>query len=280
MNTISKPNIYEFQSLSSFLKAYIDFKKAINPRWTLGLWARRLGLSGNGSLSNILADRRVPSEETLEKMKTEMALSDYEKEYLDALTVNSLKNVDGILKKAAKKVLVENRKGKDYVEISDEVFRLISSPLALILQECIKLKGFQEDPTWIKERLMLFDTLAPESITKIFESLIEVGLIERKDGKLHPQKIHYKTPADVSSEALKDYYEASLAMNKKAVREIPREERHLNSVTLCCDVNKLTKLKETIHQFSRRLLDEFDQPEGEIVYQVHVQLIPHTKVQA
>ena len=110
-------------------------------------------------------------------------------------------------------------------------------------------------------------------------ALIEIGLLRQKGDVLIPAEAHYKTPADRTSDALKDYYEAALALNRKAVRALPNEMRHLNSISICTDKKNLAELRKAIHQFNKRMINEFDRAEGDIVYQFHTQLVPHAEVE-
>lgn len=266
----NKPNIYEFSELSTFLKAFCDYKKTINTRWSLGLWAKKLNVTGSGTLSNFIAGRRIPSAKTLDLIKKDISLSEYETEYFDALVIISSKNVDVLLKKAARQLIAKKLVGRKYLEMSEEDFKIISSSLAMILKESVKLKNFKMDPFWIKKKLLLHDVDTTQ-IAGVLNTLANSGL-------LGEEKEHYKTPIDINSELLKSYYEEALDFNRKAVRAIPREDRHLNSITFCCDINRLAELKTAIHDFSRQILEEFDQKEGSVVYQLHTQLVPHIKL--
>src|SRR5690606_20858026 len=121
----------------------------------------------------------------------------------DALTVASSKSADSLLKKFSNSLVLDKALGKNYNEISEEQFRLISSPLAHIIQESVKMRSFKNDPGWIKERLTLLEVTENE-IQENISALLELGLLVEDDGHLKPAQVHYKTPFDVSSEALKN----------------------------------------------------------------------------
>ncbi|MFZ4715262.1 MAG: TIGR02147 family protein [Bacteriovoracaceae bacterium] len=265
-----KPNIYEYKTLSVYLKAFHDYKKQSNPRWSLGLWSQKLGLTGTGTLSNFISARRIPATKTLELIKKSIGLSEYESQYFDALVVVSTKNTNPALQKAAQALLSSKAVGKEYFEMTDDQFKQVSSPLGVLLIEAVKLKNFQKDAQWIKGHLKLLKITEAE-IEERLDMLTNLGLLQS-------DKPHYKTPVDTSSEVLKEYYEECLEINRQAVRNLAREERYLNSITFCCSREKVEALKEAIHEFSKQTLHEYDQEEGDIVFQLHTQLVPHLSV--
>lgn len=268
------PSIYAYDDLSAYLRAFTEHRKAKNPRWSLGLWSRRLQIKGRGTLSNFIAGRRVPKEEIVARIRLDLGLSEYEQIYFDALVVSSAKKQNPVVRRMARNLLLEEKSGDRYKEIGESDFSLIADPLYLVLREAVKVRGFRADPAWISRRFRLF-AVSPKRIEQALSSLVASGHLAREAERLVQREPNFKTPIDSDSEALKAYYEASLELNRRAVREVPRERRHFNSVTLCCEPEQLEELKEMVHAFSRRLLERFDRPEGKIVYQLHTQLVPH-----
>jgi uncharacterized protein (TIGR02147 family) len=270
------PCVFDYDDLPSFLRAYVGLKRAGSDRWSLGVWSRRLGLKGSGTLSNILAGNRTPMPEVLDKIKRDLELTDYESLYFDALAMASAKTLPFQMRNVVRNRLFELTAGKDYREVPHDSYELLSDPLALILREVVKVRDFNLDPDWILKRLRLFDH-TPAQILELYEKLIRAGLLKWEAGKLVQDSRYYETPVDQPSEALKQYYERSLEINHTAVRAIDSSERHYNSITFCCDPSDLDALKELITEFNRKTLEAFDRPAGRQVYQLHVQLVPHLK---
>ena len=270
------PDIYQFTSLADYLKAVSDSKKRKNPRWSLTLWSKKLSLQGSGTLSNIISGRRIPVASTIENLKIDLGLSEYECEYFDALVTVSSKTTPPQLQVSAQKLIQERAVGKDYVEISAEEFKHISSPLALILIESAKIKGVQMTATWINQHLTL-EKLDSEEIENTLDALTRAGLIQLVDGKHEASKLFYKTPSDDNSENIRQFYEASMKLNLRAVREIEPDERHFNAISFCTDSKRIDEMKKEIHAFSKHILQKYDQPSGDTIYQLHTQLVPHLK---
>ena len=136
------PNVFDYSDLSSFLKAYRDQKLAQSPQWSLGVWSRKLGLKGSGTLSNIISGNRAPSIEVVEKMKEDFKFTDYEGTYFDALAMGAIKNVSEKIKSMLRSRIFELTIGKEYRELSDEICDVLSDPLAMILREVVCLEKF------------------------------------------------------------------------------------------------------------------------------------------
>jgi uncharacterized protein (TIGR02147 family) len=268
------PSIYSFNDLSHYLKAIYEFKRAKNPRLSLGAWSRKLGIKGNGTLSNIISGRRIPRPEILNKIRFDLELTEYQQIYFDALIASSEKNQNPVLKRVTRNLLVAEKSGEQYHEMNSAEFELVADPLFMVLREAVKIEGFQNDPKWIAEHLTLID-VSEDRIRSALDTLLSVGLL-RKDGDRYVQDDrHFKTLSDQPSEALRSYYEACLELNQRAIREVPKTERHLNSITFSCAPEDLAELKEMVHAFSRTLMERFDRPDATKVYQLHTQLIPH-----
>ena len=270
----SKPSVYAYEDLASYLRDICQYKKGLNARWTLGVWSKQLGLKGSGTLSNFMSGRRVPTDSILCKIKRDLQLSEYELIYFDALVVVSSQQADTLLKKKAIELLYLRKLGKAYQEIPNVIFEVISDPLCLILREAVKLDGFQWDSRWIKSHLKVID-VGTDRIDEVIQKLISVGYLRVSEGQLIHDDRFLKTPIDHSREAIRCYYEAALDLNRKAIRAIVPEERHFNSINFSCSKDRLPELKEMIHEFSRACLERFDEPGGSVVYQLHTQLVPH-----
>lgn len=54
-------NIFEYQTYYQFLQDSVKAKKITQKHWSLGAWARQLGLASTASLTNIVCGRRPPS---------------------------------------------------------------------------------------------------------------------------------------------------------------------------------------------------------------------------
>lgn len=275
--SITQPNIFSFTELPEYLRAYTEFKKVQNPRWTLGTWSRRLGIKGSGTLSNFLSGRRVPQLEVLEQIKTELGLSEYESQYFDTLVAKSIKGINPVVRNTVESILHLRSSGEHYDELTQDESSIIRDPLIMILREAVKLKGFRPEPNWVRENLNLIQP-TDQQINAAFETLLKHGLLEEKDGTLVQSDQYVKTPSLHAGDSINRYYEAALELNRRAIQEMNLDRCHYNSITLTCSKEKVQEMKKLIHEFSRTLMERFDEPTGDRVYQFHTQMIPFMEV--
>ncbi len=81
-----KKTIFDFQSYTEFLQNYVETKRSSCAHWSIGSWAKQLGLASTSTLTNILQGRRPPS--TLlasEIAKSIIELSSHERAYFQLL---------------------------------------------------------------------------------------------------------------------------------------------------------------------------------------------------
>ena len=54
------PSVFAFSDFREYLKSYAEARRSGNRKWSYGMWARHLGLSGTASLTMVLNGQRLP----------------------------------------------------------------------------------------------------------------------------------------------------------------------------------------------------------------------------
>lgn len=277
-STLQPPEIFEFSTCHDYLSAWADYRRVVNPRWTLGVWARQLGLSGTGVLTNFLAGRRVPSPDLTRKIAGALRLGDYEREYWEAMVESSQKNLSLRTAQALRKELIRIQPREKFREISYDDFRSISNPLAYAVREMVNLAGFQEDPEWIGARLLPYFETDAQKILSALEALLRIGLLSRDPGgKLVQATAFYETPTEIPGEATRNCHHLNLDVAKKALDAVHPSERHFAWITCSVRRNEMGNFKAHIENFLRETLKLYDVPNGDEVNQVNVQFFPVTR---
>jgi len=79
-------NLYHYTSFLAFFRDWVCEEQNLNPNLSIGKLAKKMTLSHTASVSNILKGRRVPNQETVDKLKKLVELSSTERDYLDLIT--------------------------------------------------------------------------------------------------------------------------------------------------------------------------------------------------
>lgn len=271
----SPPEAFDFEDYRVFLNSWVSFKRQNNPRWSLRLLSRQLGLSGTGTLSNMLLGRRGLSIEMAQKLSEVMKLSDREREYFHVLVaVQSRSSRD-----LAKNELLRRKESigaeKRVHQIDFETFRLISSPHYYAIREAVNLRDFREDPAWIQHRFRNSFLLTEEEIALCLRRLLDAGLLSRdENGKLVQDTPIHSTPAEFKSEATRGYHDRSSRLATSALRKVGFDRRHFTATTFGIRKSDLPRFKQKIEEFCRESLGAFDGPDAEEIYQLNMQLFP------
>src|SRR5687768_10047187 len=87
-------SVFEFDDCRAFLKAYVDFRKAKNSSWSLGMWARSMRLSSASTLSMVLSGQRNVGHELAERMVSYLEFTAAEREYfLDLVELQDIRKL-------------------------------------------------------------------------------------------------------------------------------------------------------------------------------------------
>lgn len=89
MKTDDNISIFDFDSVSDYLTAIFQQRKARRRGFSLRLWASKLGLKAtdSGNLSRVLSGQRDLSKTMQEKIARELALDEDEKAYFEVLAL-------------------------------------------------------------------------------------------------------------------------------------------------------------------------------------------------
>lgn len=270
-----KPSVFEFTSFRSFLKAYAEDSRRANPHWSLASWAKKLGLQGTASLTMVVNGQRSAGPHVTEALVRYFKFNEKEKRFF----VNLI-NLDKVGNQPSLKYLVldELRRlspDKEFKLLDEKAFSTISNWFHLAIRQMVRLKSFKPDKKWIADHLIF--PVTEKQVAEALQNLLDLNLIENKNGKWSKTTQHLSTANDLSAEAIKRFHEQSLENAKKAVREVPVEEREIRSVTLTFNPEKMTKAKELLREFCIHFDNVMDSDDGTNVYQMNIQLLPLTK---
>jgi uncharacterized protein (TIGR02147 family) len=268
-------NIKNFGDYREFLKFHFEMKKNLNPNWSYGVWAKRLGLKATSSLTKILSGDRDPGPEITSKLVSFLNFDTIEEQYFcDLIRLSKIKDDTRL------KMMLMEKMGREHPDaklqvIDDRSFDIISNWFCLTIREMVKLQDFVEDAEWIQKRLMF--EVPQEQISKAIQDLLHQGLLKRsKEGKLVTSTGLLHTTNDIASEVIKKYHEQMLDNAKSALRKVSVEEREFSSETFTIDANKLPEAKEFLREFKSKFVRIFEEQSGSETYQFQMQFFPLT----
>ena len=277
-NTTDPMSIFSVSDFRSFLRAHHEKKKQEKPNWSMGMWAKIMGISGASALSMVLKGDRNPGPELTKKLNQYFEFNTQERKYFEKLILLEKHKKDPELKSVLIETLIQLHPQKKFDKLDFKEFEVISKWYCTLVRELIDHKAFKEDPNWIS-KISTF-SLSPKEVKEALMTLTEAGFVERgTNGQLKNSVKDFETPNDIASEPLKRFHEAMIDHAKKALRKTSPPDREIRGVTLKVSKEKLNQAKTLIRRFEDEFAEYFEDEEnsGE-VYQLNIQLFPLTQI--
>jgi uncharacterized protein (TIGR02147 family) len=273
--TSAKLNIRSFTDYRAFLLHYAKQAKARNRRWSLGSWAKTLGLSDATSISKILKGQRKPGPEITRKLVEYFQLSAEDATHFqDLITLDRFKRDAKLSSLILKKI--ERTTGEGPIRTLDlQTFEIISNWYCLAVREMVRLDEFMEDPDWIAKRLRF--KVTPSQTLQAIRLLVSVGLLVRDaSGALKVSDVSYKTTYDLQSLAIQRFHSAMLDNAKSAISSVSVEDWEFFALILSMRCSNLFQAKEFIREFSEKFEKLLEEDGADDVFQMQVQFFPLT----
>lgn len=80
-----QPVVFSYACPFLYLNDIVRYRKAQNSHWSLGVWARQLGLAGTSSISRVLSRDRIPGQEIEQSLIKNLQLNASEASYFNRL---------------------------------------------------------------------------------------------------------------------------------------------------------------------------------------------------
>lgn len=270
--------IYQYSDYRTFLLDHAQKKKLAKPRWSLGCWARQLGLKSTSSLTKVLQGKRNPGPEMTQALVLYFGFPKVEADYFRDLVELTKNAHDPHLS-----LLLLERMQKKHPEgsvrlLNDREFTLLSNWYGLAVRELVRAKNFQENPEEIAKRFLF--RVTPAEVRRTIEILLGLGLMKRnRAGRLAVVDREIETTSDIASEAGKRHHEQTFLQISWANREMPIPEREITNTTFVMKSSNLPRAKEVLRQMKQSFVEQFEEEGGDAVFRVQLQLLPLTQLE-
>ncbi len=260
------------------MKAHFEDMRETHPHWSLGAWARKLGLKATASLSMVLNGQRLPGPKMTRSLVRYFGFSDQKREryFLNLIHLHKAKK-DPAMKLMLLQQLERENPGGKFTVLSAEQFAAIAQWHHYAVREMTQLSDFSSNPEWIQKKLLFPVTLS--EIRRAIQRLIDLKVLKTDSrGRLKTEGGTLDTSSDIASEAIRRFHEQMIENSKACIRAVGVEERELGGVTFSIRKEAVPVAKEKIRKFVQEMLDLLESPKNaEAVYQLNVQFFPLTK---
>ena len=240
-----------------------------NAHYSVRAFAKRIQVPA-GSLSLILLGKRKISLKLGMRIANALAMDPVEKEILTASFQKKKLSAKPAVSRADK------MKNLKQLKLSADQFRIIRDWQHYAILNLLFVKGFKPDSQWIADALGIKESVAKESIQRLFD----LGLLARAaDGTWKRKHKQLRTPDGIKSISLQVAHIQELELARDAIQNLPIESRDNFSLTFPGKFVDLIKLKGIIREFSQKILDEACcDRDADDVFQFQIQLFPVSQV--
>lgn len=273
---MAKLDIHDYLEYRSFLKDAFRIEKEAGRITGQRDIATFLGLKSSGHVSWILQGKRDLMPRLVPRLAQLLQLSPSDTDYLALLVEhNDTDNPDARRRAMAG---ISRCQATRKLRITPGKVSYLSSWRNAAIRELVAIGNFRrEDAT------TLGATLEPSATEQeVLESLTileELELVQRdQDGFYRRRDSILAAGVDSSPEAVRGFQDSILELSRRALREIPREEREISTITFSSSPERFQKIRTRLKEMRQEILTLIrTEPDPTTVYQLSIQAFPASK---
>ncbi|MBO9667743.1 MAG: TIGR02147 family protein, partial [Bdellovibrio sp.] len=259
MNKMSvKPNVYEFKTLSEYLRAIYQYRKAVEQSFSYEKWAGEMGIKSRSYLRYLALGEKPPTLSIVPALLQGLKLNDEESTYLLLLVNCEVAPSHGLKALYLREIFNQWTHYIQEIEVQD-LGEFLADPLIPQLFTYLSFEDASSDPeTWARD----FDCEL-ERIDKALKCLIWQKLVDckvREDGTIlyRAANSHFKVPSEAGNGYLKAFHTEGIRQAYEAAQG-PSEKRKLYSTFVALSPEQYQKAQALIQEFNGKMLAVFDE---------------------
>lgn len=270
---MAKLEIHDYLEYRSFLKDAFQVEKDAGRITGQRDIAMFLGLKSSGHVSWILHGKRNLMPRLVPRLAQMLQLSPAETEYLALLVEhNDTENPDDRRRAMAG---ISRCQATRKLRITPGKVSYLSSWRNAAIRELVAIGEFRmEDASALGAILE-----PPASTEEVLESLTileELDLVRRDPGGIFRRSDSILAAGvDSSVEAVRNFQDSILELSRRALREIPREDREISTITFSSSPERFQKIRTRLKEMRQEILTLIrTDPDPTTVYQLSFQAFP------
>jgi uncharacterized protein (TIGR02147 family) len=253
-------SVFQYLNVVEFLEAEWLAKRSRFPMFSLRAWSKRLGMNAHTPLQQMLKGTRKIPKRYVPALASSLNLGVREYRYFEALVDLSRAKSETERMACLKKLRILNPKQTWATrEILD--FSEIRDPLLIQILEITCLKSFVSDPQWIKQRLV--QKVSVNTIRRSISVLKKLGLLV--EGPRGLKKVHDSVLSriDVVDDAVQEYHRRAAHLGADLLPLQSVLSREFNSISLNVNLANLSAARQSIRDFIKQFMADFDADTGD-----------------
>lgn len=269
-------NLFEYLDYRAFLKDLYRSAKNSRASFSFRRFSQTAGFASPNFLKLVMDGKRNLTEDSLPKFMTGLRLNKQEQEFFRNLVFyNQAKTNEK--KDYYYQRLIQSKKFSQLKPIEKHQYEYCSEWYHSVIRELVVSKEFDGTPEWLAGRI--FPSITPPQARRSLETLEKLGFIKKNDeGKYQQSSPLVSTGSEVTSLALYNYHMNLLDVAKKALEQVPAEQRDMSSMTLGVAKSRVAQIKKMIQEFRQQVMKAVSTDTSpEEVVQLSIQMFPLTR---
>lgn len=266
------PDVFAYLDVRSYLRDVYDYRKEYGRGFSYRAFSRRAGLRTPNHLKRIIdGDRTLTPEMALRYAGALGLTGDAIAYFCDLAAFGRASTLEE--RNAAYERLTGYRSYKRAHHTDSVHAEYYSKWYIPAIRELLLRADFEEDPGWIGSQLV--PPIRPSEAQQALATLTELGLVERKDGKLVQCDRVVTTGPETRGLHIRNYHRGMMDQAMQSMDLVPPAERDISSLTACVRQETLLLIKERVQAFRKELIALVSaDPDGDRVVQLNFQLFP------
>lgn len=276
---LKQTGVFGYLNYRLFLNDQFNFLKRFR-RLTLKQFTVKANIKTPGMLKWVIENKRNITLNTAKGFAEALELKGKEIDYFITLVEYNQTN-DPNRKAACFDNLIRLRPRSKVFRQDKRENRYFSRHHYVVIREMVALPDFKEDYDWIGKRC--FPSISPTEVKQSVESLLKLKLLARSpDGRLiQGEDINNHRDFDTQVAEAYHYHESALDKTRRALTDLPQEERHFHVLTIPLPKSMVTEIVSDYQKIREKIISRVNDNvnQTEEVYQINFQIFPVTKKQ-
>jgi len=257
------------ETSKDILRQILLKKMKANPAYSARAFARDIGVSP-AFVTMILNGKKTINLNRAIEISQALKLAENEKQAL----LNATMQESGLDLQVKSKL-----DRRDLTDLSEEQFTVIADWYHFAIMDLVTTKDFKSDPKWIAKRL----SLRPLEVEVAIGRLIKVGILKKVGSRLKKVLNKVELPTKLSLTAVREHHKQMMERAKEQLTKTDQksfESRMISSMTFAADMSRIEEARKRVLDFQQELANFLSAgDECTEVFQLNIQLFPHTKDQ-
>lgn len=272
------PNkIFEYLDYREFLKDFYNFKKALNPAFSLRVFSDKIGFKAKDFISRVMNGEKKLSDQSIPKVANALQLGKHEAEFFTSLVkfnqAQTMDERDNAFQEMQAVLKVVHFKEKQHL-LGHCQYMVYSHWRHLTIRSLIGLFGFNGDYEALARQV--HPKITADEAKKSVKLLESCNLIRKnEDGSFELTESAITTGDRTSKIALRGFHQHCLKLGADSIDLDASSERNISGLTLGISKEGYERIVERINAFRKEiaLIAEEDK-NADKVYQMQFVLFP------